>query len=238
MAKCYYISNATSINDVRNALLDYYGEYGVTIVSETDTALEFVCPAVCDKTLKFARNNAGFNAFCEGTQFSYSSYGVPDGFYLILSGAFLLLEIIGNDNSGNSALAARLTNGRYMCAGGTDTTTSTTAAYEKNKCMFTDTMVIRPIRMLSPHPYNVVSKGRLCLYPAYVADDREVVLNEDGSFASIPGLYITSKQGAPILGGNYFLSRSGLRGTSAEGLYRTTQLFIGLSDNGDGSVSP
>lgn len=229
MANYYALSTATFARDFHAALLDYYGVDGVTIVSLSDTSIEFECPAICDKTLKFTKTEAGFNAYCNGAHFS-SAYGIniASGYNLVLSDAFALIDTLSGQYR-NSAMVAKLTSGRFVCTGGT-VNTAASSYRVNNKCLFTDTMVLRPIRLLAPYSTNSVSGGKLCLFPSYLADDTEVELNADGTFAYIPGLYLTCTAGTPVVGGNYYLSQSGLVGTETEGYYCYTQKYVSIGE--------
>lgn len=229
MAKYFSLSNATFADDFKAALEAYYGD-GVTIESASGSTIIFQCPAVCDKVLKFVVTG-GFNAFIGDTsasmiQFTYVYNGSGNSLNLILADSFILLDSLTSDHN-TSALVAKLTNGRYMVAGGN--TTGSHATYTKNnKCLFTDTMTTRPIRMICPYDTGAKSNGKLCLFPSYVADNTEVELNADGTFASIPGLWLATTTGAPVVGGNYYLSHSNLKGLSEEGVYCYTQKYVEL----------
>lgn len=236
MANYYALSTATFARDFHAALLDYYGEEGVTIVSVSDTTIEFECPAICDKVLKFTKTEPGFNAYCNGTHFSAAhSNNVASGYNLVLSDAFALIDTLSG-NYRNSAMVAKLTNGRFICTGGTISTAASNYR-ANNKCLFTNTMVLRPIRLLAPYTTNAVSSGKMCLFPSYLADDTEVELNDDGTFAYVPGLYLTCTVGTPVVGGNYYLSQSGLVGTETEGYYCYTQKYVAIGE-ASGSSDP
>ena len=236
MANYYALSTATFARDFHAALLDYYSEEGVNIVSASDTSIEFDCPAICDKTLKFTKTEAGFNAYCNGTHFSSAySINVASGYNLVLSNAFAILDTLSGQYR-NSAMVAKLTNGRFICTGGT-VNTAASSYRVNNKCLFTDTMVLRPIRLLAPYSTNSVSSGKMCLFPSYLADDTEVELNDDGTFAYISGLYLTCTAGTPVVGGNYYLSQSGLVGTETEGYYCYTQKYVAIGE-APGSSDP
>ena len=228
MAKYFSLSNSTFGTGFKAALEEYYGD-GVVVESASNSTIIFQCPAVCDKVLKFV-TSATFNAFVGDTsssmtQFSYAYIGSSLNYNLILADSFILLDSLSGDHN-NSALVARLTNGRYMVAGGNTQSHSTYNVY--NKCLFTDTMVVRPIRMIAPFSTNVKSNGRMCLFPSYLADDTEVELNADGTFASITGLWLTTSGGDPVVGSNYYLSRGGLNGVPAEGVYCYTRKYVEL----------
>lgn len=227
MAKYFRLSNATFADDFKKALEAYYGD-GVTVTSASNKTIIFTCLAVCDKELKFEATNAGFNPFIGTVHFSRSNGGTADGYNLILSDSFLLLDTVSSNSAyRNSALAAKLTNGRYMVAGGQGTD-EYDGYRENNKCLFTDTMVIRPIRMVAPVTSGFKSNGKLCLLPSFVADDLEMELNDDGTFASIPGLYLAATSGAGIVGSNYYLSNAPLKGLSTEGIYCLSQKYVEL----------
>lgn len=236
MANYYALSTATFATDFQAALLDYYGEDGVNIVSLSGNTIEFECPAICDKTLKFTKNDAGFSAYCNGTQFSNAyNQSTASGYHLVLADAFALIDSLSG-NFRNSALVAKLTNGRFICTGGMMNLVATNYR-GNNKCLFTDTMVLRPIRLLAPYTTNAVSGGKMCLFPSYLSNDTEVELNEDGTFAYIPGLYLACTTGTPVVGGNYYLSQSGIMGTDADGYYCYSQKYVAIGE-APGSSDP
>lgn len=229
MAKYYSLANTTLADDFKAALEDYYGD-GVTIESASGSTIIFQCPAVCDKVLKFV-STGGFNAFIGDTsasmiQFTFVYTGSGSSLNLILADSFILLDSLTNEHN-TSALVAKLTNGRYMVAGG-NTTGSHGTYTQRSKCLFTNTMTTRPIRMICPYSTGAKSNGKLCLFPSYLADDTEVELNADGTFASVPGLWLAPTTGTPVVGSNYYLSHSNLKGLSEEGVYCHTQKYVEL----------
>lgn len=231
MAKYFSLSTATFADDFKAALESYYGD-GVTIESASGTTIIFQCPAVCDKVLKFMKSGGGFNAYIGDTsnsmtRFSYSSDGTVTMYHLILADAFILIDTVSTNHT-TSALVAKLTNGRFMVSGGLSKSNSGDNYKTDNKCCFTDTMALRPIRMLTPYPNDLKSNRKLCLFPSFMADDMEMELNADGTFAYIPGLLLANTAGAPIVGGNYYLSQSGLYGQNADGTYCHTQKYVEL----------
>ena len=232
MAKYFSLSPNTFANDCKAALESYYGD-GVAIESASGTTIIFKVPAVCDKVLKFVKTTGGVNAYIGDTsssmkQLSYSGGGTVTEFNLILSEAFILLDTVSTSSYKDSVFIAKLTNGRYMAAGGTVASYNSTYC-ANNKCCFTDTMVLRPIRFICPYNLQVKSAGKLCLLPSFVADEQEIELNADGTFASVPGLWLTtSNSTTPVVGSNYYLSTGNLHGLENEGVYCYTQKYVEL----------
>ena len=230
MAKYFCLSASTFADDCRAALESYYGE-GAVIESASDKTIIFSVPAVCDKVLKFVKSD-GVNAYIGDTsssmkQFSFAYSGSPTEYNLVLSEAFILLDTGGTSTYRNSALIAKLTNGRCMVAGGTVSSYGNSYC-ANNKCCFTDTMTLRPIRFIAPYSVNAKSNGKMCLLPSFVVDDNEVELNADGTFASVPDLWLTTTTGAAVLGSNYYLSTGNLKGIESEGVYCYTQKYVEL----------
>ena len=231
MSKYFRLSPTTFAADCQAALESYYGD-GAIIESASGTTIIFKVPAVCDKVLKFVKTGGGVSAYIGDTsssmkQLSYSYGGTATEFHLILSEAFILVDTESTSSYRDSAFVAKLTNGRYMVAGGTVSSYSGTHCVN-NKCCFTDTMVLRPIRFICPYNIQAKSNGKLCLLPSFVADDQEVELNADGTFASVPGMWLTTTTGSPVKGSNYYLSNSNLKGLETEGVYCYTQKYVEL----------
>lgn len=183
--------------------------------------------------MKFASYSAGVDAYVGDTSASMTQFGSPynnevgGNYNLILADTFIIIDSLSSSDCRNSVLVAKLTNGRYMVSSGT-VTSNTGDSYRNHHCYFTDTMVRRPIRMIAPYAQTLKSNGKLCLFPSYIADDTEVELNADGTFASIQGLLLASTTGKSIVGANYYLSQSGLWGRQVDGTYCHTQKYVEL----------
>lgn len=230
MAKYFSLSYSNFGTEFEAALEEYYGD-GVTIESATSTACLFACPAISDKSLKIEVFNSGVRAYvvADGHQRFANVYtnGTTVGYHLILSDAFILVDSMSTTDYRNSVLAARLTNGRPIVTAGCISTNANYLA--GNHHCFTDTMEWCTIRMFTPYPQNARSNGKLCLLPSFLSADLEMVLNADGTFASIPGLWLASSTGSPVAGSNYYLSQSGLSGNSPDGICCYTQKYVELS---------
>ena len=232
MAKYFNVGSNTFADDFKAALESYQGD-GVTIESASGNTVVFRCPAVCDKVLKILCAASGTRAYIGDSsssmvQFSNSYDGATEGLHVILSESFILIDTQATGGKRNSSLMARLSNGRYMVVVGLLDNETYDGYLGNNKGCFTYDMVLRPIRMVTPYATNAKSNGKMCLFPSYVLDNDEVELNADGTFADIPGLWLTATRGAPVVGSNYYLSQSGLRGLSSEGQYCYTQKYVEL----------
>lgn len=234
MAKHYYLSKYSFADDFANALRDYYGESGVVIETAADNTIVFKCPSVCDKMVKITLWDYGTLAWigqgsANMTQFHQMTgyYGQVNSVHLVLSDVFILFDTESVTASG-SVLAAKLSNGRYFVSGGGSYRSTWNEDVGVNKCLFTDTMELKPIRVVEPVSSGFKSAGKYLVWPVHVANDLEVELNADGSFAYIPGVMVASSTGRPIVGDNYYLSQSDIGGYNTDRMYRNDQLYVEL----------
>lgn len=232
MARYYSLSPSTFADDFRAALEDYYGD-GVTIESASGNTIVFQCPAICDKVLKFATYNSGFRAYFGDSSAnmkmfasSYAANGETT-FHLVLSEAFLLLESALVTDSATSAIVGKLTNGRYLAVGAV--TSKNNTYYNVNTSWFTDDSATKTIWFTCPAARTLVSGRKMCLWPAHVACEDEIEQNEDGTFATIPGLWLTFTTSTQAqAGSNFYLSKGPLYAAHSGSSTCATQKYVEL----------
>ena len=98
-------------------------------------------------------------------------------------------------------------------------------------CMYSDTLTAASIRFVGiSTTANFKSSGKIVLFPSYFANDFEMELNADGSFAYIEGLFCTAKyvRSEPIVGGDYYISAAPIRGNATNGIYVNNSLYVEL----------
>lgn len=249
LARYYPVNYATFGADIQAALEDFYGS-GVTIHNVAAASITFSCPKIFDKPMKIAAYQPVDSypliaiscivypdeTLSSGvTVSSTSSFagGTFYGFSMVLSKKFMLIQAGYSDSRYvHSVLAARSTSGRsfVVCGFNHDSTNN-------GRCLFADKMQLTQIRFDMQIASNAFTVGnKYLLKPVFFGENYELELNEDGTLATIDGLYSCGRQvlGQPIVGDNYFMSVSGIRGNNANGIYAPGTFYISLESNGDG----
>lgn len=243
MARYYPLIYQTFGADLKAALEDYYGS-GVTILKTEDRNITFLCPAIFERPMKISAYvpSDSFPAIgiscivysdetlaTSVTVANTTSYGsgTSYGINLVLAKKFMLVQTGYSDTRyAYSVLAARATNGRAFVVCGNNNDSSNNA-----RCLFADKMQLTQIRFNMQSTGQVFTVGnRYLLHPTFFAENYELELNEDGTLASVDGLYSCGRYvtGQPIVGDNYYLSVSGIRGSVANGIYAPGTFYIGL----------
>ena len=243
MARYYPLNYQTFGAEFKAALEDYYGG-GVTILKTEDRNITFLCPAVFERPMKISAYQPSDSFPAIGiscivysdetlassvTVANTSSYGsgTSYGINLVLAKKFMLVQTGYSDiRYVYSVLAARATNGRAFVVCGNNNDSSNNA-----RCLFADKMQLTQIRFCMQSTGQVFTVGnRYLLNPTFFGENYELELNEDGTLASVDGLYSCGRYvtGQPIVGDNYYLSVSGIRGNTANGIYAPGTLYIGL----------
>lgn len=249
MARHYPLNYSTFGADMQAALEDFYGS-GVTIHKVEERSITFSCPKIFDRPMKIAAYQPAESYPVVGiscvvypdetlssgvTVSSTSPYtqGARYGINMVLSKKFMLIQTEHSETRYvHTVLAARATNGRSFVVCGHNLDNSNNA-----RCLFADKMQLTQIQFNMQSTGNAFYVGKkLLLKPVFFGENYELELNEDGTLASIDGLYSCGKYvvSQPIVGENYFMSVSGIRGNSAYGVYAPGTFYISLESNGDG----
>ena len=246
MAKHYELTAATWFTDLEAALKNYYGD-GAVIHKSASDGVVFSCPQISDKYMRIRMYGPvdGYEQYqlhlyvanevnSDGTLKSAVTVAAPTnsnyshnykGVHVVLADKFLLMQNgSSNITYATSILVAKCSNGRCLFITGCGGTLAM-------DCMYSDKLTAEPIRFVSMATHaNFKSSGKLVMLPSYFANDSEMELNEDGSFAYIEGLFCTAKYvtSEPITGGNYYISLAPIRGNSANGIYANSSLYVEL----------
>lgn len=210
MAKKYVITPDynTIIAQFAAALTDYY-DTGVTVHYTSATTIVFSCAAISDKVIRLDLVSAEFDyyygdAWTSGTtitnmvtvQSGSNGTMVTNG-YLVLGANFILFV---DTNTSDSAilLIAKASNGKFVFI---TTTSSGTAAYYSNRSSYiTDTGT----RVYFLNTFGLSCEvlhpdGYLPKFPIMLIDNNQtMLLNSDGSIATIDGIYFTAKLSSSI----------------------------------------
>lgn len=243
MARYYPLNYQTFGADFKAALEDYYGS-GVTVLKTEDRNITFLCPAIFERPMKISAYQPSdsfatiaFSCTVYSDESLASSVTVESGssyatgtFYginMVLAKKFMLIQTGYSDTRYvHSILAARATNGRSFVVSGFNHDSSNNA-----RCLFADKMQLTQIRFYMQSTGQVFTVGnRYLLNPTFFGENYELELNEDGTLASVDGLYSCGRYVTlqPIVGDNYYLSVSGIRGSTANGIYAPGTFYIGL----------
>lgn len=235
-ARYYSLSLDAFTSELEAALLDFYGA-GVTIES-SGSDLVFQCPAICDKTLMISRRAGHGNfrylygtvdgvAFSGGTADFYSGSGAcaPSVIHAVLADNFILIQHwdSGRVYMSSSILVAKVTSGRFLCMGAWQ------GDYGWSKCLFTDDLdVDRPVKFITPRTdITAQSNQKMPCFKSAFTVGTELELNPDGSVAYIDGLYLSMLPDyVGMVGLNYYLSKSILRGSNAQGVYMPNAFYV------------
>ena len=240
MAKHYSIPYGTFAVDFETALKDYYGD-GATIESASGRAITFTCPQICDKLLALSTfgNNYHPTLYLKGVfdgavtfhsggstaSSGGSSNSAVGPYHLILADNFLLLQVVdsGTATFSSSILVAKTTNGRFLCMGGLNGTST------YGKCYFTDDPNSRPVYFMAPAKKRVRMGKKIPIVQSYFAVNGEMELNADGTLAYIEGLYLTGEiTTGGIVGLNYFLSNASINGSTTDGTFMPSAFYVEL----------
>lgn len=243
MARYYPLNYQTFGADLKTALEDYYGS-GVTILKTEDSNITFLCPAIFERPMKVTAYQPSSSVAVTGiaclvysdetlassvtvaNSISYAS-GTFYGISMVLAKKFMLIQTEYSDTRCvNSFLAARATNGRSFVVCGNNYENSNNA-----RCLFADKMQLTQIRFYMQSTGQVFTVGnRYLLTPTFFGENYELELNEDGTLAYVEGLYSCGRyvSSQPIVGDNYYLSVSGIRGSVTNGIYAPGTFYIGL----------
>lgn len=249
MARYYPVNYATFGADIQAALEDFYGS-GVTTHKVEALSITFSCPKIFDRPMKITAYQTTETypvialscivypdeTLSSGVTVSNTSSYTSGTFYgisMVLSKKFMLIQTEHSDTRFvHSVLAARATNGRSLVVCGFNYETTNNA-----RCLFADKMQLTQIQFDMQPTGNAFSVGnKFLLKPVFFGENYELELNEDGTLASIDGLYSCGRQvnSQPIVGDNYFMSVSGIRGNNTYGVYVPGTFYINLESNGDG----
>lgn len=247
MAKYYELTLASWHTDLEAALKNYYGDGAVVHKSASDGVV-FSCPQISDKYMRIRlyQSHASYSQYTlhlyvaaslstDGTLASAVTVGAltnnnyennhKGGLHLVLADKFLLMQCCAtNTTYAHTILVAQCTNGRYMFIVGTSGAANTYS-------MYSDTLTATPIRFVSMSTSTAFkSAGKLVMLPSYFANDTEMELNVDGSFAYIEGLYCPAKYVTtePLVGGNYYIAFAPIRGNATHGVYAANSLYVEL----------
>lgn len=243
VARYYPLNYQTFAADLKAALEDYYGS-GVTVTKAEDRNITFICPAIFDKPVRITAYQPSdsfatiaLSCFVYSDESLASSVTVDSGssyatgtFYginLVLAKKFMLIQTGYSDTRyAHSILVARATNGRSFVVSGFNNESNNSA-----RCLFADKMQLTQIRFNMQTTGNAFTVGnRYLLKPTFFGENYELELNEDGTLAFVDGLYSCGRYvtGQPIVGDNYYLSVSGIRGSTSNGIYAPGTFYIGL----------
>lgn len=209
MAKKYVITPDynTIIAQFDAALTDYY-DTGVTVHYTSATTIVFSCAAISDKVIRLDLASGGFkyyygDAWTSRTTITNSvtvqsvSGTMNTNGYLVL-GANFILFVDTTTNHTAILLIAKASNGKFVFI---TTTSSVTATYISSRSSYiTDTgtrvYFLNTVGLTCEflHP-----DGYLPKFPIMLIDtNQHMLINNDGSVATIDGIYFTAKLSSSI----------------------------------------
>ena len=240
MARNYYSIDTSilAIRQIRAALVDKYGG-GVTIHYETVRILVFSIPAISSKTFRFYKSadsttiSATYGDAYDGTTsvtnpIVFGGYAVSafmSIFHLVLDDNFLFINYLSPSTSIYSCIIiiGKLTNNDFIAMG----LSGYASPQESIGVNFTSGKAIRPITISNGF---INSSNKLYKQPLlFVSSDNTIVVNGDGSFATIDGIFNISwtlSNTTLIKAANYLMSSSGYMWMTDGLRYLSTSLFI------------
>lgn len=250
MAKHYELTMEAWWTEIEAALRDYYAD-GVEITYVGSDGIVFRMPNFCELYMQIQIAVNGSSQASAYAKLSVSSAisadtgkltnatvisnttGYPSSdlttINLVLADSFILIQSgtsVGAVGA-TTTLIAKCSNGRCLFVTGGALQND---VHRYKYCMFADALTHTPIRFLSPTSLIVKSAKKEVLVPSYFANYPEMELNSDGSFAYIPGLYLTTRTSiiSPIVGANYYIGVSPITSNVTNGTYCQNSFFVEL----------
>jgi hypothetical protein len=243
------IQRATFIDSIESALISKYGA-GITIHYKDANNIIFSCPGVLDKVIRIFRNyviySAGSkeidklmcyygDAWTSGTTITnakqFSGDALSDGYYygmslittadLVLGDDFIYISI--NSPVPQMAIMGKLTNGKFITIGFTSRTVvsgaNPPAPNVNSHGYMTDGTVGEVELVVMSNVCN--DNGKFVIMPLLFTLAGALILNADGTYATITGMYNAARKARAFAltfycsGNNYYSATSNLQLTTS-----------------------
>lgn len=247
MARHYELTMAAWWTEIEAALRDFYVD-GAEITYVGSDGIVFRVPEICELYMQIVLSipygtNASINLQVSSTvvadtgklesavvvaKQSGSPNGTDRGIHLVLADSFILFQSGSTVSYGSmNSLIAKCSNGRSLLANGVGGGGSDG---QYRYCMYADELTAFSLKFLAPACVSMKSDKKEVLYTSYFGISNEMELNEDGTFAYIPGLYLSTRDVdyCPIVGENYYIGLRDFGGNAARGMHCLSPFFVEL----------
>ena len=230
MAKHY---QASSMADIKNALLDYYGS-NVTIHADSSSQVIFSCAQVSDKVIKitgYADVRTYYGDAFSGSDITNpvefggsTTIGATSAAHMVCGDTFILLNVLASSINSRLMIISQLTDNRFMVCGftGHSSNASDTGGY-----VTTDNVEVS----LSGLDADCNIGTKALLMKPIIIDVLGVSLSVGGIPVSFKDIYsVSKKKGNATVGKGpgYFLTTSGLYDKNSNIL--TCSLFVEVTN--------